>query len=324
MSKSIMIIGAGPGIGQATARRFGREGWTVVLVSRNAERLRPLVEDLKSMGVAAHALSADATDPVMLRMAIAQASRLVGGLTTVLYNAAVVRQQDLFSMTDADVTDDLAVNVAGGLHSIRAAVAEFGDRGGTILVTGGGLALDPHAEWASLGVGKAALRNLVQGLATPLAERGIRIAMATVATLVDPGSAHADGVAETLWQLANDPSSHWEATYPLSSPRQVAEQAAAGHLTLLARLKARPEHSEALGDALRLLIQPTLAEEGAVEYRLHRADDDPDVWLLYETWRTRADLDAHFERPYTKALMARFPELLAAEMNLTFCTAVAA
>jgi NADP-dependent 3-hydroxy acid dehydrogenase YdfG len=39
MSKSIMIVGAGPSIGQAVARKFGDEGWTVVLIGRRAERL---------------------------------------------------------------------------------------------------------------------------------------------------------------------------------------------------------------------------------------------------------------------------------------------
>lgn len=42
----------------------------------------------------------------------------------------------------------------------------------------------------------------------------------------------------------------------------------------------------------------------------------------YENWRSRADLEAHFEQPYTRGLMARFPELLAREMELTFCTIV--
>jgi quinol monooxygenase YgiN len=46
------------------------------------------------------------------------------------------------------------------------------------------------------------------------------------------------------------------------------------------------------------------------------------VWILYESWRSRADLDAHFEQPYTRAMLARFPELLASEMELTFCTLV--
>lgn len=326
MSKSIMIIGAGPGIGQASARKFGREGWSIVLSGRNEERLAGLVKDLESEGIAAHAVLADATDPDALRTAVAEASHLVGGLSAVHYNAAVVRQQDLFSMTDVEVASDLTINVAGGLYAIRAAVAEFGTRGGTILVTGGGLASAPHADWASLGVGKAALRNVVQGLAGPLAERGIRIAIATVATLVSPGSAEADGVADTLWRLATGSSAEWEAIYPPLAPEgQVDRQGVDGtRLTLVARLKAKPEHADALGDGLRQLIQPTLAEEGAVEYRLHRDNDDPCLWLLYETWRSRADLDAHFERPYTKALLARFPELLAEDMDLTFCTAVAA
>lgn len=93
--------------------------------------------------------------------------------------------------------------------------------------------------------------------------------------------------------------------------------------TLIARLTARPEQAEALGEGLRALITPTLAEPGALEYRLHRDQADPAVWILYESWRSRADLEAHFAQPYTRALMARFPALLAREMELTFCSAIA-
>ncbi|PZQ57781.1 MAG: antibiotic biosynthesis monooxygenase [Phenylobacterium zucineum] len=96
-----------------------------------------------------------------------------------------------------------------------------------------------------------------------------------------------------------------------------------GELTLIARLTARAETADALGDGLKQLIAPTLAEEGARGYVLHRDNDDPKVWILYETWRSRADLEAHFEQPYTKAMMARFPDLLAREMELTYATALA-
>ena len=81
-------------------------------------------------------------------------------------------------------------------------------------------------------------------------------------------------------------------------------------LILIARLSAKAEQAEALGEALRGLIAPTLNEEGAIDYALHRDNGDPHVWILYETWRSRADLDAHFERPYTRAVMARLPETL--------------
>ncbi|AHE52425.1 SDR family oxidoreductase [Sphingomonas sanxanigenens] len=214
MSNSIMIIGAGPGIGQAVARKFGREGWQVVLTGRNANRLADLNAELTADGIIARAIPADATDPAALRAAVAKAEALTGGLTAVHFNAGVVRNQDLFSMTDAEIANDLAIDVTAGFNTIRAATEGFGARGGTILVTGGGLGVHPSADWAVLGAGKAALRNMVQGLAEPMAERGIRIRLATVATLVAPESNEARGAADVFWTLATDPAAAWEAVYP--------------------------------------------------------------------------------------------------------------
>lgn len=214
MTNSIMIVGAGPGIGMAVAQRFGREGWHVVLTSRRAERLDSLVGELSASGIKAHAVPADAGDAKAIRAAVAQADTLTEGLSVVCFNAAVMRQQDLFSMTDEEIDQDLAVNVAGGLHTIRAAVAAFGSRGGTILVTSGALATTPHASYASLGLGKAALRNIVQALAEPLAAQNIRIGMATVAAQIDPGSPAAEGVADTFWRMTADEDSAWEVFYP--------------------------------------------------------------------------------------------------------------
>ena len=216
MSKSIMIIGAGPGIGQAVARKFGSEGWQIVLTGRSADRLAKLAAELEAIGIAAHAVPADATDPAALRAAVAEAEAeaLTGGLAVVHFNAGVVRNQDLFSMSDAEIASDLAIDVTAGFNTIRAATDVFGSRGGTILVTGGGLGVHPSADWAVLGAGKAALRNMVQGLAGPMAEQGIRIRIATVATLVSPGSDEASGAADVFWTLATGPNAAWEAVYP--------------------------------------------------------------------------------------------------------------
>lgn len=214
MSKSIMIIGAGPGIGQAVARKFGRESWQIVLTGRSADRLADLTAELTAEGITAHAVPADATDPAALRAAVARAEALTGGVTVVHFNAGVVRNQDLFSMSDTEVASDIAIDVTAGFNTIRAATEVFGSRGGTILVTGGGLGVHPSADWAVLGAGKAALRNMVQGLAAPMAEQGIHIRIATVATLVSPGSDEASGAADVFWTLATDPDAAWEAVYP--------------------------------------------------------------------------------------------------------------
>jgi len=96
------------------------------------------------------------------------------------------------------------------------------------------------------------------------------------------------------------------------------------HLTVIARLTAKPDQAEALGENLRQLIAPTLRESGALGYTLHRDNDDPAVWILYETWASRADLDAHFQQPYMQALFVRAPELLAKEVDMTFATVVSA
>ncbi|SFB58055.1 Quinol monooxygenase YgiN [Rhizobium sp. NFR07] len=95
-----------------------------------------------------------------------------------------------------------------------------------------------------------------------------------------------------------------------------------GQLTLIARLTARPECAEALGEALAGLIEPTRNEEGCIEYHLHRDNDDGCLWILYENWTSRADLDAHFGKPYTRAVLERFPDFLAKDMELTFCSMV--
>lgn len=218
MSKSIFIIGAGPGIGRSTAARFAREGWRVFAADRDRERLDRVIEALAAEGHTVEGLVVDATDPASLRAALAAANARAGGLDAVHYNAAIVRAQTLFAMTDAEVTTDLAINVAGALHTIRAAVELFEGRSGTILLTGGGLAIEPHPSYASLGAGKAAVRNVVQGLAADLAGRNIHIAIATVATLVAPGSADAEGVADTLYRLATgSPGTEWELRYPAAS-----------------------------------------------------------------------------------------------------------
>ncbi|MGO8021207.1 SDR family NAD(P)-dependent oxidoreductase [Rhizobium leguminosarum] len=216
MSKSLLIIGAGPGMSDATAERFGKEGWQIILGARTKSRVDQQVAGLVAKGIKANAIEIDASRPGSVRAAFSHAEELTGGLTAVLYNASIVRQQDLFSMTDADIQSDLAINVGGAISTVRSAVETFGSRGGTILITGGGFAVYPNADWMSLSIGKAGVRALAQALAPELAKKNIRVGMMTVATLVSPGSKEATDVAEGFWALANSADGSWETVYPAS------------------------------------------------------------------------------------------------------------
>jgi short-subunit dehydrogenase len=80
---------------------------------------------------------------------------------------------------------------------------------GTVLLTGGGLALEPSPEYLSLSIGKAGIRTLALSLFESLKEKGIHVATVTVAALVSPGSKDATAVAEHFWQLHSQPEGSW-------------------------------------------------------------------------------------------------------------------
>ena len=88
-------------------------------------------------------------------------------------------------------------------------------------------------------------------------------------------------------------------------------------LTLVARMRAKPGQEARLRAELQRLVAPTHAEAGCLSYDLHISQSDPALFLFYETWRSQADLDAHFETPHLKALVKILPEMLEGEMELT-------
>ncbi len=76
-------------------------------------------------------------------------------------------------------------------------------------------------------------------------------------------------------------------------------------ITLIATVKAKPGTSEGLGERLAALVEPTRAEAGCINYDLHRSTEDADVWMFYENWRSKFDLDAHIQTPYLQAFIER-------------------
>lgn len=89
-------------------------------------------------------------------------------------------------------------------------------------------------------------------------------------------------------------------------------------LTLLAELKARPGLADELGTRLQALLAPTRREAGCLGYALHRSSDDPDLFVLYENWRSRRDLDEHLATPYLLDFFAQAPRLLAQDVAMRF------
>lgn len=87
-------------------------------------------------------------------------------------------------------------------------------------------------------------------------------------------------------------------------------------VTNLAFIRAQPGRSEELGDRLRRLVGPSRREPGCIRYDLHRADDDPDLWMVYETWRSPADRQAHYATAHIRAFIAEAPFLVEGPLDL--------
>ena len=61
--------------------------------------------------------------------------------------------------------------------------------------------------------------------------------------------------------------------------------------TLIAYLHAKPEKREELLKILLSLVKPSREEADCIDYHLHVSNDDPNLFIFYENWRSREELD---------------------------------
>lgn len=206
------IVGMGPGVGLAVARRFGREGFAVAMVARRESELERIAADLHADGIAATGIAANAADTFALSQSMAAVEKQIGAIDVLVYNAAAVRQAPPTALAPEDFVADLRVGVVGALACAQAVVPGMKSRGrGTILFTGGGFAFEPMAAMASLGVEKAALRNLAFSLHQELAPAGIHAATVTIGGMVGSSPKFApEAIAEAYWTLHTQPAGSFE------------------------------------------------------------------------------------------------------------------
>ena len=208
--KTFLSIGSGPGMGLATAERFAREGFRVVLSARNEARTKDLVEALKAKGYAAEARVVDVGDPASVAALVSEVEGAFGSIDVLHFNAAAMRKATLDEQPRDTFNEDLAVNIGGAQVAAQAAAPKMLARGsGSILLTGGGFALQPHPDYLSLSIGKAGIRALAQGIFEPFKSKGVHVATVTVAGFVATAT-DAEAVAEQFWQLHSQPAGSWE------------------------------------------------------------------------------------------------------------------
>jgi NADP-dependent 3-hydroxy acid dehydrogenase YdfG len=203
----VIVLGAGPGLGSASARAFARAGHGVGVVARSPQRVAAAVDELRAAGHRAHGRAADAADPPGLAAALRELVVELGGLDVLHHNVSRFRVGGVAGTGPADLAEDLASGVVSLLTAVRAVLPELAAASGTVIATGGGAADRPPADALTLGPQKAALRALVRAMAADLAPRGVTVRMLTVYGVIAPGTAFdPDRIAARLVTLAADPA----------------------------------------------------------------------------------------------------------------------
>jgi NAD(P)-dependent dehydrogenase (short-subunit alcohol dehydrogenase family) len=170
--RSALIVGVGPGISAAVARRLAGLGVAVALAARHIDKLDGLA---KETGAAAFA--ADATDPAAVAKLFAQAAERIGEPEVVVYNAAARAQGPLAELDPAAVQQAIAVGAFGAFLVTQQAGRRMLPRGhGAILLTGATASVKGFANSAAFAMGKFALRGLAQSAAREWGPRGIHVA----------------------------------------------------------------------------------------------------------------------------------------------------
>ena len=218
MSRTIVVVGFGPGISTAVAEKFGAEGFSVALVARDEARLATGVAALEVRGVTAVAIPADASDPAAVRAAIDKARAALGPITVIHWNAyGGTEAGDLMAVDPAAVRTVFDVAIIGLLAAIQEALPDLKNaKDGAVLVTNGafgelGPMFDAFAiSLNAMGVAlaNAAKHKLVGLLAERLKNDGVYFGEVMVAGAVkgtawanDGGAIEAATVAARFWDL---------------------------------------------------------------------------------------------------------------------------
>jgi NAD(P)-dependent dehydrogenase (short-subunit alcohol dehydrogenase family) len=216
MSKTIVVVGFGPGISTAVAEKFAAEGFSVALVGRSEERLAAGAEALKARGATAAGFVGDAGDPAAIRAALARARSAFGPLTVIHWNAYGGQVEDLVTIDPAAVARVFDIGVVGLLAAVQEALPDLKSTPeGAVLVTNGAFgyaipAMDTLAITlgaTGIGLANAAKHKLVGLLSERLKPEGVYVGEVMVAGAVKGTAFAAEGgiegsaIADEFWRL---------------------------------------------------------------------------------------------------------------------------
>jgi NAD(P)-dependent dehydrogenase (short-subunit alcohol dehydrogenase family) len=174
-----VISGAGTGIGQAIASKFGALGWRVVVGGRRVELLAETASLVESAGGRCLAHPLDVTDAESVERFFAAAEAEFGTVTVVINNAATARYGPVDDFEPAEIEAEIATKLIGSLYMARRGIQAMRreQSGGDILFVTSSAAVQPWPFHLPYAAASAGVEHAARTLRLELEGTGIRVSM---------------------------------------------------------------------------------------------------------------------------------------------------
>ncbi|HZN47933.1 MAG TPA: SDR family oxidoreductase [Ramlibacter sp.] len=222
-----VVIGAGDATGGAIAKRFARGGYTVCAIRRSADKLQPLIDEIRTAGGEAHGFGTDARKEDEVEALFDDIEARIGPIEVFVFNIGANVPSSVLEETARKYHKIWEMACFAGFLSARKAARCMAPRGkGTMLFTGATASLRGAANFSAFAGAKAALRALAQSLARELGPRGIHVAHVVIDGAIDTafirenfperyalkdqeGILNPDHIADSYWMLHMQPRDAW-------------------------------------------------------------------------------------------------------------------
>ena len=203
MKKTIFVIGAGKGLGNSVAKIFAQNDFRIVLISRNEKNLSNYSEEFKANGFEVYTKATDVSDFQNFKKTFEELIQQYSTPDVLFFNVGVTVADKDVKLSPELFSERYKTDVISAYNCIELVnTKEFQDKKGTILITGGGLAINPYYGYLPLSMNKAALRAMVKAYSPILKEKGVYIGTVQITGTIGADEKFApDNIAKIYWKL---------------------------------------------------------------------------------------------------------------------------
>lgn len=225
--KVVLVIGAGDATGGAIAKRFAREGYVACVTRRSADKLQPLVDEIRAAGGEAHGFASDARKEEEVAALVEGIERDIGPIEAFVFNIGANVPCSILEETARKYFKIWEMACFSAFLTAQAVARRMVTRGrGTILFTGATAGLRGAPHFAAFAGAKHGVRALAQSMARELGPRNIHVAHVVVDGAIDTafirdtfpdiyarkdqdGILDPEHIADNYWFLHAQPRDAW-------------------------------------------------------------------------------------------------------------------